>query len=319
MSKLNETLKEKAYFYISDEMSEKDRLEFEKTLGTDKALYQFVEEIASSLNLTKTTFTIRPTHEFLQSQQLILRNTLEQEKSQTNRWAIPDYFMRFANVRQPMWAVAAYVAIAFFIGQLSFNSSIHKVESTSTNYPNILELIETGALKQVNIKEINGAGSIQFGMRTSKIFDISGNPEDDYIQKILLYLLLKDTNPGNRLKAVKYLNDVPQHDTMKMALMSSILSDPNPGVRLRSLKLLNKYKVDDLLSNACLKVLLEDENEAVRMGSLEILAKYPSNNIVPALQVVSMMDENEFIQNRSIEILDSIEEFQIGEKIESLQ
>ena len=52
--------------------------------------------------------------------------------------------------------------------------------------------------------------------------------------------------------------------------------------------------------------LLEDENEAVRMGALSILANSPSADIVPALRVVSLMDQNEYIRARAVEVMDDI-------------
>lgn len=324
MPELTDILKKNAYLFVSGELSEKDRLAFEKELETNEALREMLDEITSSLSLTKTAFTMQPTDVFLQSQRLILRNTLdslEKEKSpKIPAWSIRGIFAAFAGARQPVWAVAAYVTIAFFMGQLYFSPSSGGLAPAPSANPDIMELIQAGALQQVNIKEReNGNGSIHLGLKTARDYEVSGNPEDDFMQQILLYLLLNDKNPGNRLKAVKYLKEVPRHDTMKMVLMSSIMSDSNPGVRLRSLKLLNEYDVDELLSDACLKVLLEDENEAVRMGALEILAKAPLAKIVPALQVVSIMDENEFIRSRAIDILETIEESQIGEKIELRQ
>lgn len=326
MPELTDKLKEQAYIFVSGELSEKDRQSFQKELDTNKDLFSFVDEIKASLNLTESAFSMKPTEEFLAGQRNILRNkidVLEREKGQKKSQpsVLDNVFGRLAGARQPVWAVAAYVVIAFLLGRLFFIGSITDVQKPAlAGTPNIMELLQSGALQNVDIKEkTNGNGSLHFGLKTAQDLEVSGNPDDQLIQQILFYLLLNDKNPGNRLKAVKHLDEIPQHDTMRMVLMSSILSDPNPGVRLRSLELLSQYKVDELLSNACLKVLLEDDNEAVRMGALGILSKSPSPKIIPALQVVSMMDKNEFIRNHSLEILEEMEEIQAGEKIESLQ
>lgn len=324
MPELNDTLKQNAALFVSGELSEKERRTFEAELKNNESLRAMVDELTSSISLSKSALDMKPSDALLQSQRIQLRNAIdslekEQPASEKPR-SIQEFLLRFAGMRQPAWAVAVYITIAFFMGQFYLSPPSNGLAPAVSPTQDIMELIEAGALQQVNIKEReNGGGALHLGLRTARDYEVSGNPEDDFIQKILLYLLLNDSNPGNRLKAVKYLNTVPKHDTMKMALMSSILSDPNPGVRLRSLKLLNEYEVDNLLSDACLKVLLEDENEAVRMGALEILSKSPSADIVPALQVVSMMDENEFIRNRSLEILDTIEELNAGEKIEVIQ
>ena len=72
MHEVTDILKNKAYLFVSGELSEKDRLAFEKELETNAPLSEMVDEISSSLNLTKTAFTAQPTDTFLQSQRLIL-------------------------------------------------------------------------------------------------------------------------------------------------------------------------------------------------------------------------------------------------------
>lgn len=329
MPELPDKLKDQAYLFVSDELSEKERQLFLKEIKVNENLRDWVHEIEASLNLTKSSFSMKPTKEFLAGQRNILRNkidALERGKDQIkSRPAVVEKLRSIigqaAGARQPVWAVATYTVIAFLIGRIFFIGPVtDDQEPTFASTPNIMELLQSGALQNVDMKEkSNGNGTLHFGLRTAQNLEVTGNPGDQLIQQILFYLLLNDENPGNRLKAVKHLDEIPPHDTMKMVLMSSILSDPNPGVRLRSLELLSNYEVDDLLTDACLKVLLEDENEAVRMGSLGILAKSPSLKIIPTLQVVSMIDENEFIRNQSMEILEEIEESQLGEKIESLQ
>jgi HEAT repeat protein len=105
---------------------------------------------------------------------------------------------------------------------------------------------------------------------------------------------------------VNLLESVPSHDNKKLVLISSVLSETNVGVRLKALEMLSRFETDKIIRDASLKILLEDENEAVRMGALSILANSPSADIVPALRVVSLMDQNEYIRARAVEVMDDI-------------
>jgi len=124
---------------------------------------------------------------------------------------------------------------------------------------------------------------------------------------------------GKRLQAVSLLKTVPAHDNKKLVLISSILSETNAGVRLRALDLLSQFETDKTIRDACLKILLEDQNEAVRMGALSILANSPSADIVPALRVVSLMDQNEYIRERAVEVMIDISYLAEDQALEVIQ
>jgi len=53
------------------------------------------------------------------------------------------------------------------------------------------------------------------------------------------------------------------------------------------------------------------------MGALSILANSPSADIVPALRVVSLMDENEFIRERASLVMDEISYLSEDQAIEA--
>jgi len=144
---------------------------------------------------------------------------------------------------------------------------------------------------------------IRFAVECRQNLELSGTADDELVTDLLLYLLLRDQNPGKRLKAVKLLkNSQPAQDT-KMALVSSLLTDTNPGVRLKSIRLLASYDPAKVLKEACMKVLLEDDNEAVRLSAMDIMEISPDKTMIPALQVVSVLDENDFIRERPTELL----------------
>ena len=88
-----------------------------------------------------------------------------------------------------------------------------------------------------------------------------------------------------------------------MVLVSALLTDSNPGIRLKSIRLLSTYEPGKIIQDACMKVLLEDENEAVRLSAMDIMEMAPDVSMIPALQVVSVLDENDFIRDRAQELL----------------
>ena len=88
-----------------------------------------------------------------------------------------------------------------------------------------------------------------------------------------------------------------------MVLVSALLTDSNPGIRLKSIRLLSTYEPEKVIQDACMKVLLEDENEAIRLSAMDIIEMVPNSSMIPALQVVSVLDENDFIRDRAQELL----------------
>jgi hypothetical protein len=153
----------------------------------------------------------------------------------------------------------------------------------------------------------NGTDKITFQLKAEDKFSYTGGVEDALVRDLLYYLLLNDNNPGRRLRSVKLMSEISTDNESKMVLVSALLTDQNPGVRLRAIRKLAKYPKDKTLTEACMKVLLEDKNSAVRMEALKILSQYPEEQFLPVLQVVSRLDENEFIRNEAARLLDQME------------
>jgi hypothetical protein len=168
----------------------------------------------------------------------------------------------------------------------------------------IKELLRSGQLGQIKFAE-NGHrdGQIRFAVESRQNLKLSGTANDELITNLLFYLLLHDQNPGKRLKAVKLLQNAQPAQETTMVLVSALLTDSNPGIRLKSIRLLSTYEPEKIIQDACMKVLLEDENEAVRLSAMDIMEMAPDVSMIPALQVVSVLDENDFIRDRAQELL----------------
>jgi len=323
MPNISKKLKEKATLYVMNAMADQERDLFESSMTTNDALKQYVDELTHTLSLTTHSFDYKPSEEELQGQRNLLRaKTVQLDNIQSNLPLLEKVSLAFETVlspRQPIWAVVTYVVIAFIAGRF-LSVSPNPISSTNSRFSSagILGLIQEGALSNVKFEKSEGS-NIRLAVETKQNVDVSGGTNDEIIQQILYYLLLNDANPGKRLQAVILLETVPAHNNKKLVLISSVLSETNTGVRLRALDLLSQFETDKTIRDACLKILLEDQNEAVRMGALSILANSPSADIVPALRVVSLMDQNEYIRERAVEVMTDISYLAEDQALEVIQ
>ena len=63
--------------------------------------------------------------------------------------------------------------------------------------------------------------------------------------------------------------------------------------------------------------LLEDENEAVRLSAMNIMEIAPNVSMIPALQVVSILDKNAFIRVRAQELLRTFSSDETDSRVET--
>ena len=323
MNDIFNKLKEKASLYVLDAMDIKTRQSFKTLIDHDDHLKQYVLELNNTLALTLDSFEYKPSEEELQGQRNLLRaRTLQLDNSQSNDPLFEKISHAFDSVlspRQPVWAVVTYVVIAFIAGRFL---SIPPQQDDSTNQDfsstGILNLIQEDAFSNIQFEKSDN-DNIRLALETKQNVDIAGGTNDEIIQQILYYLLLNDANPGKRLQAVRLIEAVPTQDSKKLVLISSVLSETNAGIRLRALDLLSQFETDKTIRDACLKILLEDQNEAVRMGALSILANSPSADIVPALRIVSLMDQNEYIRERAVEVMTDISYLAEDQALEVIQ
>ncbi len=320
--KIPKQLQETAPQYVLGLLSEKQRREFEKVLEEMPDLQTLVTELKTALTLTEKTLAAEPAEDYLMSQRVLLRGRIEKMERAKELVHGNRSFQRpvpISWIYHPWAAVVSLVAVmvlVFWVGRYTAGS-FSKVVPLDQSVQDIADLLETGQLNNVQFRELNGGNKIvEVKGDVSRGLNISGTPTDQRIQKILYYLLLHDANPGTRLKAVKYLAEIPSQEEKKLVLISALLSDPNPGVRRRAAKLLKGYAPDELVLEASMKALLEDENEAIRMEALDIMRQQPTPDMMPVLQVVSLMDENEYIRAQARQVLETLREPNNDNRIE---
>jgi hypothetical protein len=240
----------------------------------------------------------------IQSQRNLLRANIDTMASEEVKITpgIWEHLKAWIQTPTPAWVNLASVAAAFALGLYMMKP----IPQQTPEKPeiDIKELLRSGQLGQIKFAD-NGHrdGQIRFAVESRQDLELSGTANDELITNLLFYLLLHDQNPGKRLKAVKLLqNSQPAQET-KMVLVSALLTDSNPGIRLKSIRLLSTYEPEKIIQDACMKVLLEDENEGIRLSAMDIIEMVPNSSMIPALQVVSVLDENDFIRDRAQELL----------------
>jgi len=314
MSKdISDKLKEQAFEYVTGLLFDQELTSFKKILTTNKELKKLVNEYQSMVKASGETFAYSPQDEDLQSQRLLLRGRIDQLNKQKSEKAslvnIIESLKRFLTAPQPAWAVLTYMAIAVVISNMFPVPVLENAVTVNRQSIDIVDLLESEDLRNINlVNSQNGDGRVHFALETGNDMDVSGKLNDENIQQLLFYLLLNDENPGKRLKAVRLLQESAPQIEAQAVLVSALLTDTNPGVRLRSIQILKNYEISELIIDACIKTLLEDENEAVRQHALEIISKNPREKSLPVLQIVSVMDENEYIKAQATMMLQSFRE-----------
>ena len=303
---LSDHQKKLASLYVLDALTEAEQITFENELAQNEDLQSYVRSLESTLDVTSSAGMPAPDEIELQSQRNLLRANIDTMASQKTKIApgIWEQIKAWIQTPTPAWVNLASVAAAFALG-------LYMMKPIPQQTPekleiDIKELLRSGQLGQIKFAE-NGHrdGQIRFAVESRQDLELSGTANDELITNLLFYLLLHDQNPGKRLKAVKLLQDTQPAQETKMVLVSALLTDSNPGIRLKSIRMLSTYEPGKIIQDACMKVLLEDENEAVRLSAMDIMEMAPNVSMIPALRVVSVLDENDFIRDRAQDLLRS--------------
>lgn len=300
---LNDRLKHLASLYVLDALNDAECETIQQELSTNQVLREYIQSLESTLDLTAGA-EMPPLDEIeLQSQRILLRSAIDSlPKIETKAKSIWEQFVNWIQTPTPAWINLASVAAAFLFGIFIMEPAEHP--SQENPQLDIKELLKSGQLGQIKFANYGHEDDhIRFAVESTQDLELSGTANDELITNLLFYLLLHDQNPGKRLKAVKLLQKSHPAQETKLVLVSSLLTDSNPGVRLKSIRLLSSYEAGKTIRDACMKVLLEDKNEAVRLSAMNIMEQSPDASMIPVLQVVSVLDENDFIRDRAQELL----------------
>ncbi|MCH8011472.1 MAG: HEAT repeat domain-containing protein [Candidatus Marinimicrobia bacterium] len=314
---LNNRLKKQAVLYILKLLDSKKSLEFEKKMNQDQTLNQYVGELQVTMELTSQFPVRQPSENFLKTQRNLLRGRIDiLVKEPVIKRIIRSFEQIFIQItplfRLPAMAIVSSLIIGILAGRFLFTTVKvvpTPIRITNTTEERIHDFLRRGQLAAGQIEYVkNGPDKVVFHLKTEDEYVYSGGLDDALVKELLTYHLLNETNPGKRLKSIKFMMESGADESLMMVYVAVLLTDENPGVRLRAMEQLIQYPPNKIIRDASMKVLLEEENTAIRMGALRILANNPDERLVPVLQVVSRLDDNEFIREQAFIILSRLDE-----------
>lgn len=328
--KLSLRLKEQSALYVLDALSPEEKKTFENAMANSSELDEYVADLRRTVNATDLIAMREPSESFLKAQRLLLRGRIEtmtgEPLSSRITVAVRDAAAAISDFvlfpRRPALAAVAYVAVGLLVGRflMVLPSATSQSTPSLTVEEKIRRTMEMGQLGMNQIQYVrNGADRMVFDLKAQDEFTYTAGLQDKLAKDLLTYIILNEPNPGRRLHSVKLASIFSEDDELKMALVATLLTDENPGIRLRAVEHLINYPADEMIWEASMKVLLEDGNTAVRMVALNILAQRPDKRLLPVLQIVSRLDENEFIRHESAAILAQIAETVGGQFDEGLE
>lgn len=316
-NKISEQQKKQAALYICNALSITAKRKIDQELKTNSELQDYINELKSAIETTRSFSTIGPSQEFLQGSRNLLRGRIQvinTKKSANSLLSnvldkIKSGVTLIAKKQQPVWAVVTYVIIGLIAGRLLLTHGGNKpIDISGQEKVDMNKLIQSGVLSDLQIDQSTlSPSSIKFVSHTDNRFNVSGNINDKNIRKILYYLLLNDDDINNRYQAGKQINRITPDNESRMVLISSVLSETDQRVRLQSMETLSRYQSSPDLINACKRILLDDHDHTMRLESLNILDKNMSSDLIPLLELVSKMDDDSSVRDKANELLTELQ------------
>lgn len=174
--------------------------------------------------------------------------------------------------------------VGFMAGMLVDKDQIIPAEQIwqENIFSNLLK--ENFSFQNINIlskDELTGEYEFQFD--AIKRVTLSGEKDAELVQKLLIYSIQNETNPGTRLNSINFIREkenLTVDAEIKAVLITTVKSDSNSGVRREALKLLTELPFDDELKSAFLFVLSHDENSGLRIEAMRsLIAAYKNGKI----------------------------------------
>ncbi len=228
---------------------------------------------------------------------------------------------------RPVLAWSAALVLGVLIGRYALGgaatpgAAFAGADELSGGRADIAELIRSGQIKAIDV----GLGDdpenpVELSLTMGREMQLTGSPEREDILAALEYVLVKDTNPGQRLQSARILGGITQLEARGptlLAMASALLTDENPGVRLSIIRSLQGIRAP-LVKDALIKVVLEDENEGVRLAAVESLAEFLDDlSARSALLLVSRMDPMESVRYQAYQVLSLASDREEEERLEA--
>ncbi|HSL89218.1 MAG TPA: HEAT repeat domain-containing protein [Ignavibacteriaceae bacterium] len=311
--------KEKILLYFYEELSQQERIEFEKhKVNCEGCAKIYEEELAFFRELEKDKSTI-VNDRILSSARYQLSRALREEQKAEKESAVDRLFSFLFTPYRFAVSSAVVLTIGLLIGYALFSSESTKpiIKDGNGNFINASDgfVFNDQVLRISNIQFIDADasdGEIEFEFEAVKPVRMKGSVNDPQIQAILAYSMLNNQNPGSRLSSINAIETKPQvridSDT-KNSLLTVMLTDENPGVRLEALRVLKKLPYDETIKQSFLTVLTSDTTSGLRIEAINAISDLIEGGLTFSEDELTLFkekfnnDDNNYIKFKSRTIL----------------
>lgn len=139
-------------------------------------------------------------------------------------------------------------------------------------------------------------GTVRLSLDTEQRLALEGTLDDPQIQRILIYTVRNNENPGIRHESLEVLRARPKDPEIQEALIHAVLNDRNAGVRREALETLSGLKWEEPIRQMMLQVLERDDNPGMRVAAINLLAEHADEAVVPVLRELAVKDRNPYVR-----------------------
>jgi len=318
-----EKFSEDAYLYLLNELSQKDKTEFENILMQDDLLNSEFHVIRNQFALIALSKPKDVDDKTLTAARNSLMRQLKKEDEKTSivRKLINDIKNFFYH--NYGLAFGGFATFALGIG-IGYALLVSKNIEPSLRLDNPIEITgsqqKTSDLNELEPSARENAQSIN---QKEPASSYSGSENSIGVQpnlkEALINALLAGPNPGVRIRSISSISDEAQAQSykpdpkIKKALISAMMKDKNPVVRREALNVLGRYSFDKQVRDALLYVLSNDDNSGNRVAAINALTDLRERGIKidpvikQTLTQKSMTDNNTFVKIRAASILKEAE------------
>ena len=198
------------------------------------------------------------------------------------------------SVAQPVGALALLATgflIARALPQVSLNSFV------SGGF--VSAGLTTPVTSRVRFVEPNASGKIQIVVEETRQRTLTGDMDDQQIQRLLLTAAQDPADPGLRVESMDLLKSRPEMVAIRGVMVRALQEDPNPGVRLKALEGLKGSVGNPEVRQALGRVLLMDRNPGVRIQVIDLFIQEKRQpQTVGLLQELMRREDNGYIRMR---------------------
>jgi hypothetical protein len=322
---------------VFDELEKEQAGLLEEHLHTCEACRTELGELRKMHSILEKKRLAVPSAQFLQEARAQLRSALKKEQQSRTFWqewsgSIATWWRELK--WSPQYATVLAGIFTFAIGLLVGSSSLinhsppkqeiasKKVAANEVTPNEIAPTSATFATTSSDIANVRFVdsdttdGNVEIAFDAVKPMTLKGSINDPAIQKVLTYAVLKEQNPGVRLKAVNAIGAQQQQSQssadprLKSAVISALKFDKNAGVRKEALVILQKFPMDEETKAAFLDVLTHDENPGMRVAAMKYLESQElvDPEVLNVMKGKAQTDQNAFVRNRAILVTDEVKQ-----------